>query len=669
MGSGIYKLISAKTGKAVRESKRLLFRMNPHLFGAHITDEKFIKSGFKAGLDLDNMESVGRYFRSSARTSVKNIQGKNIELPPEITDCVTADADKVVRHDFRILGKEYNLPGEIDWHKDHNSGYRWEPGKYYFDIEYGNIRGTDVKVPWELSRFQHLAVLGQAYAVNGDERYAEEFMSQVGSWIRENPAGYGVNWRCTMDTAIRAVNWLNAYYYFSRSGRLTHEFAALFVKSCLEHGRFIMNNLERRAGGVNSNHYIADLAGLIFLGTLLPELKEAGKWKDFGVNELKKEIIKQVYEDGCDFEASTCYHRLVLEIFFFSMLICVINHADYDGKNHVCLAENIFGKKYMACTRNMFEAVMYLLKPNGNMPQIGDNDSGQLLRFYARDVLDMRYLLSLGAVFFREERWKIREYFRASLDISEIFLVYGNEGINIWNSLSWNLLENIGSRNFCDAGWYVMRSKKNYCLISCGPNGQSGNGGHAHNDKLSFELCVNGKDLLVDPGSYVYTPEPEQRNRFRGTEYHNTVMIDNEEQNRIDSKYLFKMSDDSMAKCLNWESKSAEDIFEGKHKGFCRLNGPVEHRRKIRLDRQNGHLYISDVFEGSGRHKLQWSFVRPPESPGKGLKIVTALALREDKIEYSGEYGAKVITGRYFAEVESELPYEAHFDMCAGADI
>ena len=48
-------------------------------------------------------------------------------------------------------------------------------------------------------------------------------------------------------------------------------------------------------------------------------------------------------------------------------------------------------------------------------------------------------------------------------------------------------------KEYKKAGWYVMRNNKNYCVVSCGPNGQNGIGGHTHNDKLSFELCINGR--------------------------------------------------------------------------------------------------------------------------------------------------------------------------------
>ena len=78
-----------------------------------------------------------------------------------------------------------------------------------------------------------------------------------------------------------------------------------------------------------------------------------------------------------------------------------------------------------------------------------------------------------------------------------------------------------------------MRNNKDYVFISCGPNGQNDRGVHAHNDKLSFELCVNGEDVIIDPGTYVYTPNQKWRNTFRSTGYHNTVKVDDHEQNQI----------------------------------------------------------------------------------------------------------------------------------------
>ena len=111
-------------------------------------------------------------------------------------------------------GKGYQ---PIDWHIDFKSGYRWNPKTFYAFIKYGNKLGVDVKVPWELSRFQHLILLGQAYQLTKNKKYAVEFENQILDWIDNNPVGFGVNWRCAMDIAIRASNWLIAKEYFQDS--------------------------------------------------------------------------------------------------------------------------------------------------------------------------------------------------------------------------------------------------------------------------------------------------------------------------------------------------------------------------------------------------------------------------------------------------------------------
>ncbi len=132
--------------------------------------------------------------------------------------------------------------------------------------------------------------------------------------------------------------------------------------------------------------------------------------------------------------------------------------------------------------------------------------------------------------------------------------VFGKDGYDIWNNLESISINSIGSRAFPNIGWYILRKDKNYMLVSCGPNGQNGNGGHSHNDKLSFELCVNGEDIIIDPGTYVYTPFPEWRNKFRSTSFHNTIVVDNKEQNRFNDKSIFCLGEDASVKVNNWKA-------------------------------------------------------------------------------------------------------------------
>jgi len=490
----------------------------------------------------------------------------------------------------------------IDWHIDFKSGYRWDKRLWYKKIQYGKDLGADIKVPWELSSFYHFVTLGQAYFLTGDEKYTKEFIYQTIDWIENNPPQFGVNWICTMNAAIRVTNWVLGFSYFKESSFINKKFFLKFIKNLYIHGKHIIGNLEY--GILTSNHYIADIVGLAYLGMMLKDFKGARNWLDFGVNEFINEMKKQVYPDGVDFEASTCYHRLVLELFFYPTLFIIKNSSYFDENNFVEAGEKVFGKNYMDKLYKMFEFVLFSLKPNGKMPQLGDNDSGRLHIFRNREVLDTRYLLCMGAVFFKEPKFKVKEFGFCE----EALWVFGKDGYDIWNNLESKSINGIGSRSFPNAGWYILRKDKNYMIVSFGTNGQNGNGGHAHNDKLSFELSVGGKDILVDPGTYIYTPIPYWRNKFRSTLFHNTVVVDGVEQNRFNDKSLFFLENDAKCKINLWKTTERYDFLDVEHYGYRRLKFPVIHRRQIYYDKNEDYWIVRDLLTGEGKHKFDWCF-------------------------------------------------------------
>lgn len=541
------------------------------------------------------------------------------EVFPELQKQIVSDADKICLHVFDILGSgDSNLSEFIEthggrencsylpWHFDFKTGYRWHPGKFYKDIEipYGK---ADIKVPWELSRFYHAITLGQAYWLTENEKYAREFVEQVDNWIENNPPKLGVNWRCTMDVAIRVTNFIWGYYFFRESSYFTDDFLVKFLKSMLAHGKHIMSNLEIY-DGLTTNHYISNIVGLVYLGILFPEFKESKKWREFGIKELIREMKKQVYSDGVDFEASTCYHRLVLELFFFSTLIVVINEKDFKGDNYAEFAQEIFGKEYVQKLYKMFDFVLYVLKPNGKMPQIGDNDNGRLHILGKRELLDFTYLLAYAALFFDDSKFKIKEFDF----VPEVLWLFGSEGYKRWRKMSGSDLKVIQSKAFTDGGIYVIRHKKDYMVISAGPNGQNGKGGHSHNDKLSFELHLESKDIIVDPGTYLYTPNPKWRQQFRSTAYHNTVEVNDKEQNRFRSS-LFELRNDTKVKINKLFKNEEIFVFDAQHNGYERLPCRVLHRRRFFLNKRENYWIINDMLSGKGRCKSNLYFHLAPK--------------------------------------------------------
>jgi hypothetical protein len=151
---------------------------------------------------------------------------------------------------------------------------------------------------------------------------------------------------------------------------------------------------------------------------------------------------------------------------------------------------------------------------------------------------------------------------------------------------------------YSDFGLYIYRSEHSYLAIRCGPVGQNGNGGHAHNDNLSFELNIKGRNFIVDGGSYLYTPLQHIRNLFRSTRSHNTLALDGLEQNRWfeGSDGLFSLRNDAQAQVV----EASVGSFKGEHRGFGQ-----KHYRQFKWG--DCVLKIEDVIESPLSSELNFN--------------------------------------------------------------
>lgn len=508
---------------------------------------------------------------------------------------IMARADQALRHEFDLLGSgAVTLGTPLPWHEDFKTGRRWRP-QYWRTIEYDELdRPTDVKVPWELSRCQHFTTFGQAYWLTGDERYAEEFVAQVTDWLRSNPWARTVNWCCAMDVAMRAMSWIWGFYFMGRSRACaSREFRVAFLKALYLHAEFIADNIER--SDVNGNHYLTDGVGLVFLGVFFRRLAEGPRWLQAGRDIVVPEIFSQVTEDGVDFEMSTAYHRLVFEGFSSAYIL-------------MRAAGEVVPPEAWARLERMCEFVQAYVKPDGRIPFIGDADDGRMQQLGTQPINEHRYLLSTGAVLFG------RADFKASAGDcwEETFWLLGPAALAAFDAVP-SVPRPEESRAFPAGGYYVLRSSAAHVIVDCGEVGMRGRGGHGHNDILSFELFLNGLNVVTDCGSYLYTASREWRNAFRSTAYHNVVQVDDEECNRfVSANHLWTLQYDALPGDQQWLTTADVDAFAGSHTGYERLPGRVRTHRAIVLDRTRPRVIVSDRLEGGGEHKLQWRFHLDP---------------------------------------------------------
>ena len=200
-------------------------------------------------------------------------------------DDILDEADETVDNKFETLGSGLVTLGlPIDWQKDFKSGTSWplEPARRFDILQLG--RPSDVKVPWELSRFHQTWWLGKAHWLTGQEPYAAKFQSLVEEWIEANPLNRGVNWAIAMEAAIRACNWVAGYYFFCETRSIPASFWLRFFKALYQHGRFIAHNLEYAF--VRGNHFLSNVAGLITLGAVFQDQDFGRRWYEWGVRRV-----------------------------------------------------------------------------------------------------------------------------------------------------------------------------------------------------------------------------------------------------------------------------------------------------------------------------------------------------------------------------------------------
>jgi hypothetical protein len=530
------------------------------------------------------------------------------------------------RESRRILGLIEAPYRRLDWQIDFKSGYRWSEATWFKGIRIGPAPGADIKVPWELGRMQHLFPLVDAHIRSGSDAggtgrpspYLAEYRNQVLDFIGNNPPRFGVHWNCAMEVAIRVCNLLvSADLLLSAGAVLDEAFLGILANSVFEHGRHIRGNLERY-GEERNNHYLADLVGLAFAGKYLAGDREAEEWLGFAAKTLPEEIDYQFNGDGSNFEGSTAYHCFSTEMALYGLALL----AGEEGRKG-----DAYRGRYAAQAARLGRAaefIVHITKPNGEIPQIGDDDSGSFLRLAPDegDPLDKRSVVAAAAGLI--ERRDFLDFAGEGRTESLIARALAGKAFTVparpvsapagntdgeasflgffesesrGAGMEWEILlpsgcdqDALAIHAYPDFGLYVYEGGGFYLAVRCGPETRKGSGGHFHNDQLGVEAFSGGVALITDPGSYVYTALPARRNLYRSTRSHFVPYLPYGDEQEPLTDGLFRLRGTLRPVCLYSGPKGFLGAFHWRNR---------EVRRGIRLEA--GMIRIRDRISGMGQ--------------------------------------------------------------------
>lgn len=518
------------------------------------------------------------------------------------------DANQYAQHFFQALGSAWYKLDDTMWYTDIRLKQAGSEDTLFSTMSfYGDIEITigqddriqkDIKVPWELSRLQHLPLLGYMYQATNDLKYKDAFVMHVQHWQKYNAYLLGINWLCPMEVALRSISLVIAFDFF-KIADIDATFWQSYTALLYDHMVYLEHNWEWYDGRT-SNHYLSDLVGYFYLCFFFQSFWDISKKIDWVIKEIISEMEKQIFKEGTSYEGSTRYHALVAELFFHAQRLAGVMHITLPQSFHETLLR-------------MFEFIDWCSIDDKYMITIGDHDGGKVT-----------YVGLFYKAISRDKRSTHMKH-------------YNQFGLSIVK----------------DNRWHV--SLRHHAYHSKQPSG------HYHNDVGSITLGINGIPVLVDPGSYLYTPSKVIRNQFRSALVHNMVHIEGQELISFDDR-LFGLAVPESRIDVSHNNKK---ILYTSHRLFERYNIKYDRVIKVfenalfiydnidRLDTSNEdiNLFFNFNFDANIMLKKEFDYWVGHYGNGPLFRMQSSYDMQKVGGRMSPTYGVLAQTDRLIGQV------------------
>lgn len=505
-------------------------------------------------------------------------------------------AEQVLTSKFSLFGAAVPPLEHCDFSADWRFQHCWAPQYFKRYSFYVNKQTPyDVKFPWELSRLHYLVpVLAWQLVDQTDNRTLAWVLSLLRRWRDSNPLAHSVNWY-PMEASMRSiylvmlldlVKLIRAQQPDPESMNQLDKLSRQLLTMLLEHAHFVWRNIEYT--DVRGNHFTANLVALQLADcALAAEHLGNRKWGSYAAKYLEREVLLQFLADGVNFEKSCGYHKLVLELFMLS-----------------AIAGSRFGHPFANnATTRLIAAARYCdaaTRPDGLATGFGDTD----------DALGLPFLLdrprSHGLVIELARAWFDVAVGNQTFDGPEqwaaLFLA-GKAAPHPVQATSPELL------NFSEGGYVVVRNPNNgfYLMIDVGEVGMNGRGGHGHNDLLAFELCIDGKPIVIDPGCSGYTADLAKKTLFRSTAAHSTVQLYDDEIARFAGHWA--ILNDAVPCEVSVAATETGATIQAGHHGYEHIHSGARIIRVFEVDALGQRLVIRDEIDNHMPDtKVRWHF-------------------------------------------------------------
>ncbi|WP_439602929.1 heparinase II/III family protein [Devosia sp.] len=487
-------------------------------------------------------EGWARYPAADALPTLPGLRDRFAAADPATRAAIAAAAAATLAGRFRALGRDWperdptDLFPEALWRFDPVTSGAWPGAEAYaleIDFRHDGSRG-DVKYVWEINRLQFLVPLAAEVLLADNRAALAAIEAALASWQAANPPFRGVGWASGIEVALRAISLI---VVASLAGDRLSPAARRQLGEILAASQFWLPRFPSRFSSAN-NHLVAELAGEYLLGLGFGAEPQATR------AALIAEIDRQILSDGSGAEQTPTYAAFTVELALLS-----------------AFAARAAGTPFPKAFDNRISAFAGFVDSLGEpTPNLGDDDEGRVLTL--GDEPD--YARSVAAAI------------AGFLGIAGIAPAPGDLRAAVFGAPPSVSVTPAGLTSFAEGGLTVWRGPlaghAATLTFDHGPLGYLSIAAHGHADALSLTLALDGRPVLVDPGTWLYGSGGKWRDWFRGTPAHNTLSLYGHNQSRI-------------AGAFNWSDKASSRWLaplQASHDGYHKLFG-VTHERRIAL--------------------------------------------------------------------------------------
>jgi hypothetical protein len=448
---------------------------------------------------------------------------------------------------------EYNLGKTYDWITNPDTGFRYDATKHWTEINDYDPKAGDIKYVWEKSRFSFVYAFIREDIAHGTD-HSEFLFGEIKSWLAANPVNQGPNYKCSQETSLRVINWTFVLHFYRNAPFLTEELFDAMMHNIYWQLKHVRSNIHFSRIAVRNNHAITETLMLYIGGLVYGFFPGAEEWKRKGKKWFEQEVVYQVYEDGTFLQFSMNYHRVLVQLFNLAFLVSDTYNESFN--------EYVYERAY----KSLDFLFQCQASQNGMLPNYGANDGAIFFPLSSceyrdyRPVLNTLHLLLTGEKLYVDGPWMEDSVFYG---VSKPVRRYPK------------LLQKEGWVSFADGGYYVLRDQGTLTFIRCGNHKDR----PSQADNLHIDLWVNGKNVLIDGGSYKYNTDKDTLHYFMGTSSHNTVMLDNHDQMLKGGRFIWYYWSQRTAAVVH--ETATNYTFEGSVSVFGQLDKRIRHVRNL----------------------------------------------------------------------------------------